>query len=428
MDTAFWLALGLIVPLLAVSALLSGSETALTAANRARLYGKSEEGSPRVRSVLRLLETPERLLGAILIGNNLVNVLMASLATFALVRVFGETGVAIATLAMTALIVVFAEILPKTYAILNPESTALRVSPSVERLVAALRPVLWMVRALTRAILATFGVSTSSDQAADRDEIRGAIALGHRSGAVVKGDRDMMLAALDLNTADVADVMTPRRKVDMLDGDADLDTSLDVALGSAHTRLPVWQGSHDSIQGIVHVKDLLRAAHAHSKTNQDPAKFDLMAIAMKPWYVPDTRSLADQLRSFQQRKGKLALVVDEYGDFQGVVTLEDVLEDIVGEISDEHDIDDEGIKRQDDGTWHIDGSATLRNVNRICEWNLPDEHATTIAGLVIHEARRIPETGQTFSFYNFHFTILERTDNRIARLQVRPPPAMDRRD
>lgn len=245
---------------------------------------------------------------------------------------------------------------------------------------------------------------------------------------MVKGDRDMMLAALNLSDADVADVMTPRGKVDMLDGNADLDTSLDVALGSSHTRLPVWRGTHDSIQGVVHVKDLLRAARAHSRANQDPAEFDLMAIAMKPWYVPDTRSLADQLRSFQQRKGKLALVVDEYGDFQGVVTLEDVLEDIVGDISDEHDVDDEGIERQRDGTWLVDGSVTLRNLNRICEWSLPDEHATTIAGLVIHEARRIPEVGQIFSFYNFRFTILAREGNRIARLLVRPPPAMDRKD
>lgn len=428
MDTTFWLSLGLIIPLLAVSAFLSGSETALTAVNRARLFGKSAEETPQIRAVLRLMENPERLLGAILIGNNLVNVLMASLATFALVRVFGESGVAVATLVITALIVVLAEITPKTYAYLNPEGTALRVGSIIEGLVRLLRPALWLVRVLTRGILASLGVSTSPDQVllGDREDIRGAITMGHKSGAVVKADRDIMLAALDLSDADVTDVMTHRGNVDMIDGDADLETCLDTALGSAHTRLPIWRGTHDSIQGIVHIKDLVRAAHAHRKAGRDPADFNLVKIAQQPWYVPETRSLDDQLRAFRLNKNKLALVVDEYGDFQGVVTMEDVLEAIVGEFSDEHDLDEEGVVRLKDGTLRVDGSVTLRNLNRTFDWNLPDEHATTIAGLVIHEARRIPEVGQSFSFYNFRFNIEALDGNRIARMIVRPPATLDR--
>ena len=421
----FWISIGTILPLLLISAFLSGSETALTVASRGRLFHMSGEGSLKAQAALGLLERPDQLLGAILIGNNLVNVLAASLATFALVRVFGESGVAIASLSMTALIVVFSEIAPKTYAIGQPETAALRVALPIRTLVYALSPILRMVRAITRGVLGLFGVSADPDKPvfATQEEIRGAIDLGHKSGAFVKRHRDMLLAALELEHADVSEVMTSRRNVDMLDGGAHPEKLLDVCVASSHTRLPIWRNSRDSIVGVVHIKDLFRAVHDYRRNSKDNSLegFDVLRVASSPWFVPENRSLSDQLRAFQTRKNKLALVVDEYGDFQGVVTLEDVLEDIVGDISDEHDLETGAIDRQQDGSYLVDGTVTIRSLNRICDWSLPDEPATTIAGLVIHEARTIPAVGRVFSFHGFRFEIAGREGNRITKLLIRAP-------
>ncbi len=425
-----WTAILAIPLLLAASAFLSGSETALTGASRPRLHQMSSEGSERASRVLRLLERVDNPLGAILIGNNLVNILAASLATYVLVGRLGDGGVLVATFGMTALIVIFCEIAPKTYAMSAPSETALRASATIRVLVLVLLPVLRLTRAITVGVLRVFGARTGpamSDLAA-REEIRGAIDLGHLSGAFLRDHRDMMVAALDIEHAVVSDVMTSRGDVEMLDADLGPEPLLQACLDSSHSRLPIWRGSRDSIIGVVHTRDLFRGIHGLRQENRSQEGFDVMEIAVEPWFVPENRSLADQLRAFQARKLQIALVVDEFGDFQGVVTLEDIVEDIVGDIVDEHDEETPGVSPTDDGAFEVDGSVTIRDLNRMQRWRLPDEDATTVAGLVIHEAGTIPSVGQEFDFHGFRFQVQQRERNRVTRLLVRPlrPPAGDK--
>lgn len=422
MAITFWTALIAIPLLLACSAFLSGSETALTGASRARLHQMSSEGSDRAARVLRLLEHPDQPLGAILIGNNLVNILAASLATYVLVELYGDGGVILATLGMTALIVVLAEIAPKTYAMAAPSETALRAASPIRALVLLLLPVLRLTRLMTAGVLRLFGAKpdASGSVFAAREEIRGAIDLGHLSGAFLREHRDMLVAALDIENAEVTEVMTSRGDVDMLDADADPEYLLDTCLNSSHSRLPIWRGSRDSIVGIVHARDLFRTMHSHRCDNGGLERFDIMEIANEPWFIPESRSLAEQLKAFQAQKLTMALVVDEFGDFQGVVTLEDILEDIVGDIVDEHDEETPGVSPTDDGAFEVDGSVTIRDLNRIQRWRLPDEDATTVAGLVIHEAGTIPSVGQEFDFHGFRFQVQKRERNRVTRLLIRP--------
>ena len=422
MAITYWAALLAIPLLLAASAFLSGSETALTGASRARLHQMSNEGSGRAALVLRLLEHPDRPLGAILIGNNLVNILAASLATYVLVGLYGDGGVLLATLLMTGLIVVLAEIAPKTYAMAAPSETALRTASPIRGLVLLLLPVLRLTRATTSGVLRLFGASPDASISvfAAREEVRGAIDLGHLSGAFLREHRDMLVAALDIEHAVVSDVMTSRGDVDMLDADADPESLLEACLNSSHSRLAIWRGSRDSIVGVVHARDLFRKVHSHQRNNGGLEHFDILEIASEPWFIPESRSLADQLRAFQARKLQIALVVDEFGDFQGVVTLEDILEDIVGDIVDEHDEETPGVSPTNDGAFVVDGSVTIRDLNRIQRWRLPDEDATTIAGLVIHEAGTIPSVGQEFDFHGFRFQVQQRERNRVTSLLIRP--------
>ena len=426
MAITYWTALCAIPLLLAASAFLSGSETALTGASRARLHQMSSEGSDRAARVLRLLEHPDQALGAILIGNNLVNILAASLATYVLVRLYGDSGVLLASLGMTALIVVLAEIAPKTYAMAAPSETALRAVSPIRALVLLLLPVLRLTRVITAGVLRLFGAKLDAGVSvfAAREEVRGAIDLGHLSGAFLREHRDMLVAALDIEHAAVTEVMTSRGDVDMLDADAEPDDLLEACLRSSHSRLPIWRGSRDSIVGVVHARDVFRRMHSHRQANGGLERFDIMEIVSEPWFIPESRALADQLRAFQARKLQLALVVDEFGDFQGVVTLEDILEDIVGDIVDEHDEETPGVSPTEDGAFEVDGSVTIRDLNRIQRWRLPDEDATTIAGLVIHEAGTIPSVGQEFDFHGFRFQVQQRERNRVTRLLVRPLRAL----
>ncbi len=418
-DTAFWLSVAAIAALLFLSAFFSGSETALTAASRGKLRALADKGSGGAKSALEVTVDSERLIGAVLLGNNLVNILAAALATSLFTRLFGDSGVALATLVMTLLVLVFAEVMPKTYAITNPENAATRVSPIITVLVAALSPIVTAIRWYVRLTLRAFGVWADPDSSvlAVHEEIAGTIALGHSEGAVQKADRDRLLGTLDLKDREVEEIMLHRSEIEMLDADADPESILTQCLQSNYTRLPVFQGEPENIIGVVHAKDLLRAVHELS----DIKSFRVMDVAMKPYFVPETTTLDDQMREFLRRRAHFALVVDEYGALQGLITLEDILEEIVGEITDEHDIGDEpSIERADDGHCLVDGAMTIRDLNRATDWTLPDEHANTVAGLVIHESQSIPVTGQVFSFYGFRFEVLERKDNRITRLKIVP--------
>jgi Mg2+/Co2+ transporter CorB len=427
LDAAFWITIISILVLLVLSAFFSGSETALTAASRGKLHRLAKQGSRGAMRALDLTDDNERLIGSVLLGNNLVNILATALATSLFTRLFGDSGVAMATLVMTLLVLIFAEVLPKTYAITNAEAAATSVSAPIRIVVLVLAPIVAAVRWLVRTILNLCGVKMTDQNAmtAAQEEIAGAISLGHDEGSFEKDDRDRLLGALDLKDREVEEIMLHRSDIEMIDADDDPQNIVNQCLDSPHTRLPIFKGDTENIVGVVHSKDLLRMVEKlrQNADNRKAAisKLKIMDVAMKPYFVPETTTLNDQMRQFLRRHAHFALVVDEYGALQGLITLEDILEEIVGEITDEHDTDVELETNKDTkGNYDIDGTATIRDLNRSYDWNLPDEEANTIAGLVIHEARMIPSEGQVFSFHGYHFKIMKREQNRITKLKVRP--------
>ncbi len=423
LHSAVWWSAGAILVLLLLSAFFSGSETALTASSRSKLHGMAEKGSKGAEAALRLSADGERLIGAILLGNNLVNILAASLATSVFTAIFGDGGVALATAVMTVLVLVFAEVTPKTYAITAPETAAARVAPAVAVVVRILAPVVGAVGAFVRFFLGLMGVRTDPDaHVLAHQEIAEAIVMHASEGGVEKDDRDRLLAALDLRHREVSEVMMHRRNIEMIDAGLPAEEIIDACLHSTHTRIPVWKDDPENIVGVIHAKDLLREVNRLTRIAEGGwsklENFDVTKVAMKPWFVPDTTTLDDQMRAFLKRRSHFALVVDEYGDLQGLITLEDILEEIVGDIADEHDPKVEGMARLPDGSVLAEGTMTIRDLNRACDWSLPDDEANTVAGLVIHEAQTIPAAGQIFSFHGFRFEVVERQRNQITRLKI----------
>ena len=417
--TLIWLAVIVIPLLIVLSGFFSGSETALTAASRARMLQLEKTGDQRATLVGRLIRDRERLIGAVLLGNNLVNILASALATSVFLTLFGQTGVAYATIVMTLIVLIFGEVLPKTLAISNPDQASRLVAPIIQPVVAVFSPIVTAVQFIVQGVLRLFGHEGAAGLSvlSPADEIRSQVDLLHAEGSVVKAERDRLGGLLDLGELVASDVMVHRTNMHTVNADDPPDTILREILTAPYTRVPLWQGEPENIVGVIHVKDLLRRL---SEVGGDIASVDPGSIAVKPWFVPETTTLTDQLNAFLRRKAHVALVVDEYGEVQGLVTLEDIIEEIVGDIADEHDIPVEGVRRQPDGSLIIDGSVAVRDVNRAMDWNLPDDEATTIAGLVIHDALIIPEPGQAFNFHGFRFRVLRKSRNRITSLRITP--------
>jgi Mg2+/Co2+ transporter CorB len=416
-----WISLGVVILCLLLSAFFAGSETALTASSRAAMTHLAERGSRPAKLVNRLLEQRERLIGALLLGNNAVNIAASSLATGVLLAWFGNAGLVYATVGMTMIVVIFSEVLPKTAAFNAPDRFALAVARPMLWVVRILGPILMAIEALVRGILRLFGMKVGEDQSvlSAHEELRGAVDLMHREGDVEKLDRDMFGGVLDLRELEISDVMVHRTKMLSVCGDDKPEDIVNAVIASPVTRLPVWREKPENIVGVMHVKDLLRALHA---VDGDPDKLDIASLMAPPWFVPDTRSVSEQMKAFRRRRTPFALVVDEYGEVEGLVTLEDIIEEIVGDITDEHDVEMPGVRKQSDGSVNVDGAVPIRDLNRVMEWNLPDAEATTVAGLVIHEARSIPEPGQSFTFHGFRFRVLRRSRNRITALRIQPLP------
>ncbi len=426
-DPTTWITAAVIVFLLLCSGFFSGSETALTAASRGKLRNiadKDDPGSKGAAKALELKEDNERLIGGILLGNNLANILATSLATALFTALLGEGGVAAATLVMTALVLIFAEVLPKTYAINDPERSAARVARPINLIISVLAPAVAAVRVIVRGVLRPFGVriEAGENMLSVQEEIVGALSIAHSEGAVEKEQRDRLLGALDLHERTVEEIMLHRSNIEMIDAEAAPEDILSQALQSPHTRLPVFKDDAENIIGLVHAKDLLRAMDRLTRGDDAPglAAFDITDVAAEPYFIPETTTLDDQLRQFLKRHTHFALVVDEYGALRGLITLEDILEEIVGEITDEFDTPDEPVlKPGADGNYLIDGAMTIRDLNRATDWHLPDEEANTVAGLVIHEAQSIPVEGQCFSFHGFRFEVATRERNRLTKLKIR---------
>ncbi len=424
-DSSFWFTAAGVFALLVLSGFFSGSETALTAASRGKLRAKADKGSRGAERALTITEDSERLIGSVLLGNNLVNILATSLTTALLTRTFGDNGVLIATAVMTVLILIFAEVLPKTYAITNAETAASRVSGPISLVVTIFAPVVAVVQMLVRGVLRMFGVVTDPDEhvLALREEIQGALSLGHEEGVVEKEDRDRILGALDLADRTVEEIMLHRSGIEMIDVTLPPEEILSMALESAHTRLPLYRDNPENIVGVIHAKDLARAMDKLGRegaARQDAmARFNVLDVAMEPYFVPETTPLDDQMRQFLRRHTHFALVVDEYGSLQGLLTLEDILEEIVGEITDEFDSGEFAVAEGPDGNVMVEGAMTIRDLNRAMDWSLPDDEANTVAGLVIHEAQTIPAQGQVFAFHGFRFEVVARKENRLAKLKIK---------
>jgi len=403
---------------LVLSAYFSGSETAITAVSRARIYHLILEGNKRAQSIGNLRKMKERLIGGIMIGNNTVTILGSALATDLAIRHWGANGVFYATAIMTVIVVIFGEVLPKIYAIQNSEAMALKLAPSITFFLWLLHPINTGLQFIVRNILKLFGVdiSQTNSLSSASDVIRGTIELHHHEGQVVKQDRDMLGSILDMQEIGVGEIMAHRLNMETIDADLPAEDIINLAVNSTHSRIPLWQGEPDNITGVLHVKTLIK--HLRETGGKlDNAMINRMLV--KPWFIPETTTIKNQLHAFRAQRQHLAIVVDEYGALQGIVTLEDIIEEIVGRIDDEHDRHQVSeITPAGHDTYFVLGNTTIRDLNRELGWNLPDEEASTVAGLVIHEARLIPEIGEQFEFYATRFTILDKQGNQVTRLKI----------
>ncbi len=423
-DIPLSIAVPLVVVCLLLAAYLSAAETAITGASRPRMHRLAQQGNPKAVIVNALLDRKDEAVSAVLLGNNVVNIFSASLSTAVLTALFGAAGVVYATLVIGVLIVIFAEVMPKTWALLRADRVALALAPSIMVTLTILGPLARGVAWISRFFLRLMNVRTDRvpDAEEQSDALRGAIELHGegQDGDSAPAEKAMLRSVLDLGDRTVGDVMTHRGNVVLIDADQPTDAIVTQMLAAPYTRIPLYRGEADNVVGIVHAKDLFRAVKAAG----DPASVKIDAIMTPPWFIPESTVLFDQLEAFRARHEHFAIVVDEYGALRGIVTLEDILEEIVGDIEDEHDAIRRGVVRREDGSMVCQGDVPIRDLNREFGWGLPEGVATTIAGLVLHEARRIPEVGQVYAFYGFRFEILKREGTRIAELRIVPPAAI----
>jgi Mg2+/Co2+ transporter CorB len=411
----------ILVVLLSLSGLISAAETSMTAASRGRMHQLEREGDRAARRVNLLMADQEKMIGAILLSNNVINIGASALTTLALSTAFpGPVGALVATAVMTVLIVIFSEILPKSLAIARADDVARALAIPTYWVVKIFGPLANGAQWVVRQTLRPFGIKLSmeTDVLAAHEEIRGAVEYHHSEGLVESRDRHMLGGVLDLSEMDVTQVMVHRKSISMIDADLPPRELVAAMLESGHSRVPLYRDEPENIIGILHAKDLLVAlAEADGAVD----KLDIPAIVREPWFIPETTTLKDQLNAFLKRQSHFALVVDEYGALQGLITLEDILEEIVGEIEDEHDSALEGVRRQPDGSVMVDGWVAIRDLNRALDWDLPDDDAVTVAGLVIHEAQTIPKVGQTWTFHGHRFQVVKRERNQITALRISPP-------
>lgn len=418
MEVQFLVPLVGIFILIVIAAFFSAAETAMTSASRVRLHSRALEGNRRAALVTKIRGNKDRMIGALLLGNNIVNILSSAVATSVLIGMFGQAGVVYATIIMTVLLVVFSEVLPKTYAFHHAETVSMRIAPIVSLVIAVFAPITDAMTWIVSKSLRMFGVDMGRVHGNSHLELlRGAIDL-HDGPDEVWEQRAMLRSILDLAEVTVGDIMIHRKNVAMVNADDPIDAIVEDVLASPFTRIPVWRNKPDNIEGILHTKRLLRAVRdAGNQLEQIVIK----DIALEPWFIPETTTLFHQLQAFRERREHFAIVVDEYGVFMGIVTLEDILEEIVGDIDDEQDITVPGVRKAPGGHYLIDGEVTIRDLNREFNWRLPDEDYSTLAGLILYEAQMVPHAGQTFSFHNCRFEILKRHRNQITQIKVTPP-------
>ena len=397
--------------LLLLSAFFSSSETAITRISDVKIYQWGESKNRKYIKAKELMNSRERVIGILLLGNNIVNILASALATSILIGLFGDKGIIYATLIMTTLIFIFSEVLPKTYAIRESEKLILYASPFIKIFIFILSPINFLVQNLVSSILNITNKETKNNDW--KQNLRGAILLANNKGDVRKPDRIMLESILDLHEVKVSEIMTHRKNIEGINISENIDLIIDLALKSRFTRLPLWKDNADNIIGTLHVKDLLRARNTNTN-------LQINDIMQKPQFISENTSLSEQLNNFKKDTVQMAFVIDEYGDLQGLISLEDILEEIVGEIFDEFDKQIAGPEILSDKSVVVDGAMTIRDLNRSMDWKLPDEEASTIAGLVIDIAQKLPSINETIKIDKFHFTVLERQRTRITKINIKP--------
>lgn len=409
----------IIAVLLFISSFFSLAETGITAASRSKIYRLKLEGSKRAGRVIELLDRKDRLITTILLVNTAVNAGASALTTAFFMATFGNESETIlyATGIMTISILIFSEVLPKVFALKNPEKVALLTAPIVQMFMLILAPITFVAEVIVAFFLRVLGLEKHGMEGVVHgiDALRGAVEFYHSEGDVVKEDKDMLGGVLDLDDTEISSVMKHRKDMESIDlahSQAEIVTEV---LKSQYSRVPVYSGSPENIVGILHSKSLMQALADNAG---DASKIDIRSLLMEPWYVPESTSLKEQLIAFREKRQHFALVVDEYGSLMGIITLEDILEEIVGNIHDEYDVDSHVVEDNLDGTFMIDGTMPVRDLNREMNWNLPGDIANTVAGLIITEAQMIPAKGQAFHFYDFRFEIVKKKRNQITKIKV----------
>lgn len=410
----------LLLACLILSGFFSGSETAFTAASKAKLANLENEGNAVAALTNKLKTQSERVIGSLLFGNNLVNILASALATSILIKMFGEAGIAYATIGTTFFVLVFSEVLPKTYALMKPEKVVLFVAPALSVLTKIFYPITYWVARIVSSVFKALNIRPEIHEDEHEEELRGAIQIFNDNIVGVKEDQQkgvMLKSILDLEEMHVEEIMVHRKDVKMIDADMPVNEIIEEVKASPFTRMPVWKDKKDNIIGVIHSKLVLQEL---LENGSDVSNINILKTMMEPWFIPESTTLYDQLEAFRERREHFSIMVDEYGAFMGIVTLEDILEEIVGEINDEYDVEISGIKAQPDGCYLVDGDVTIRALNRDLNWNLPDEEYSTVAGLILFESRSIPVVGQTYNFYGYRFEVIKRHRNHLSLIRVAP--------
>lgn len=405
--------LGFLLFLILCSAFFSSSETGLLSLNRYRLRHLQREGHKGAQRAGRLLNQPDRLLGTILVGNNVVNILAASIATVVAVDMWGDAGVAIATTGMTIFLLIFGEITPKTFAALRPETVAFPASRLLSLLMLVLYPVVWLTSAISNGLIRLLGINPKEriSDALSTEELRSVV---REAGDDLPEQRqDMLLGILDLENVTVNDVMIPRNEIIGIDLNDNLDHIVWQLRTTSHTRLPVYRDNINQIIGVVHMRQIARLLTLNKLTHAV-----LEAACVEPYFIPEDTPLSVQLLNFQKHKKRMGIVVDEYGDIEGLVTLEDILEEIVGELSDKEQDQEAEITQQAENSYEIDGTAYIRDINKILGWELPCDGPKTLNGLITEILESIPEGAVCVKIGPYLVETLEVRDNRISKARL----------
>ena len=403
--------------LLAMSFFFSGVETAVTALSMPLLSERAKKGDKKAKILLKLKQKPDKLLGTLLLGNNLVNIALTALSTSMLIDIFGPVkGVALATFGVSFMVLIFAEILPKTYAINQTIPFAFAVAYPLNFIVWISSPIVACLNSVSKLVLKILPKkSTASDNDLLKEELRGTLSMSNKN----LPEKGILRGVLDLDEVCIGDILTDRGRLVTLNAQTPIPEILKFLPSTPYSRIPLWEGKRDNIVGVLHIKKAIQLLNAWQKDNN----VSVLDFCTKPWFVLKSVSLLDQLNAFRKRKEHFAIVVDEYGDIQGVVTLEDLLEEIVGDIDDETDLPNQSGLRWHllpDGAYRLNGNATIRDINRAFHWNLPDDKAVTLAGYVMYEAEQIPHVGQQFNINGWTYTVRHKIGNRLTQIDVLP--------